>query len=952
MFVHWQKSGGEEAWQTALAAGRDTLIATEQPRFVTVLAVSLMITGATTPAEIAQARYSGPLYFDFDGVDLDTVIPKFKQFLDKLQDMGIDLRSLQLSATGGRGFHVLIPPAVFMPKVPKNGTLFLPAIYKEMAFELFVDTMDMRVYSARRGRMFRVENSLRENGAYKVPLTVEEALNITPENYKSLCSAPRQPPALTPPQLNQKLAVLFAQAEQKVTAASKRKKDSSKDKELLARFKGQYPPTLARIMAGEGTAEDVGFHQIAMQIAITSNALGKKEEAMLEACAGLIENHVSDGSRYNTPAKRRAELSRMYAYTNDNVCYTYSKDAVRRVAPAGASTVDLDGVPGEAGAVLGDTGDDQDGYLSGVFLTEGGLYRKAENGAQKICPLAFRDVIAMTDPQTGKVLGFDAELLKDGKAIKESGVPTRVLLDNTLFQSRSMFQKFAGEYNGGITGTDNHVVALQNILGRMAMQNNGVTYIVSREGLDLIQRPDTDEDVLDMVWVTPDQPVITESTVSYKHRGNPDKGGMYKSDLMSAPDMVADEDSAKVIEALLTVNEPGVVGNILGWMVSSVHRQIYHHIYGQFPLLHLFGQAGAGKTKTIECFLFMHYHRARPLMTDAIQATGWSVAAAMQSSASIPCVIDEYKPRDMKAGRHNYYRSQFRAAYTGATYGKGGMATELGSSWKDIRTLAYCAPTVILAEGLESETAVVERSVIVPMKKAGITGRAKAHTLLRDKRTVLSSLGKDIVRATFQLNMPQFRQRVDSNIELCSAAARDKDSHRPFFNQAVVLTGLDFLDDLLAVRFGSDRFKPQMEVLRQAVKDSAQHVAVTPMPEAAKVMNTLALMSNTEEAMSEFGLRYGFDYMEMEPGTIDLKMRNIYVKYAGWSRRKGVPVFYDTESAFIHGLGNYNACINRACLDNKDLKPEGTEVVYRFSLEELSQDGVDRFRATERKKKV
>ena len=146
--------------------------------------------------------------------------------------------------------------------------------------------------------------------------------------------------------------MLFAQAEQKVAAAAKRKKDSSKDKELLARFKGQYPPTLARIMAGEGTADDLGFHQIAMQIAITSNALGKMEAQMLEACAGLVENHVSDGSRYNTPAKRRAELSRMYAYTNDNVCYTYSRDAVRRIAPKGAETSDLDGLTADAGEII------------------------------------------------------------------------------------------------------------------------------------------------------------------------------------------------------------------------------------------------------------------------------------------------------------------------------------------------------------------------------------------------------------------------------------------------------------------------------------------------------------------------------------------------------------------------------------------------------------------------
>ncbi len=148
-------------------------------------------------------------------------------------------------------------------------------------------------------------------------------------------------PPLTPtPTPN--LAVFYATAEQKIGAAAKRKKDSSKDKALLARFKGQFPPTLAKIMAGEGTAEDVGFHQIAMQIGISSNALGKNEAQMLEACTGLIENHVSDGARYNTPAKRRAELSRMWHYTNDNVCYTYSKDAVRKIAPPDANTLDLD----------------------------------------------------------------------------------------------------------------------------------------------------------------------------------------------------------------------------------------------------------------------------------------------------------------------------------------------------------------------------------------------------------------------------------------------------------------------------------------------------------------------------------------------------------------------------------------------------------------------------------
>lgn|GEM_PF-1936647 len=172
----------------------------------------------------------------------------------------------------------------------------------------------------------------------------------------------------------------YAKAEQKITVAAKKKKDSSKDKELLSRFKGAYPPSLLKVMTGESVAEDAGFHQLAMQIAITTNALGKPESEMLSLCEGLVTSHVSDGSRYNTPEKRRAELSRMFNYTADNVCYTYSKEAVRRMLPNDVQTTDLDGLPDTAGGVLSPVEDDEEGYLGGVFITEGGIYKRTEHG--------------------------------------------------------------------------------------------------------------------------------------------------------------------------------------------------------------------------------------------------------------------------------------------------------------------------------------------------------------------------------------------------------------------------------------------------------------------------------------------------------------------------------------------------------------------------------------------
>lgn len=148
-----------------------------------------------------------------------------------------------------------------MSRIAKGGLTGLPGIYKEMAFAMFVDTMDLRVYSARKGRMWRTCGVARENGAFKVPLTPLEALAMKPEDYAGYCAAPRPEPALAAPILSPKLAVLFEKSKLKIEAASKRKKDSAKDLRLLADFKGEYPPTLARIM--RVPVDDGGLGEVA-----------------------------------------------------------------------------------------------------------------------------------------------------------------------------------------------------------------------------------------------------------------------------------------------------------------------------------------------------------------------------------------------------------------------------------------------------------------------------------------------------------------------------------------------------------------------------------------------------------------------------------------------------------------------------------------------------------------
>lgn len=294
-----------------------------------------------TVEEQRKLAYSGPAYFDLDGEDIEEAIDAFKRLLDKLQGEGLDLNALRLYATGGRGFHVEVSPACFVPGgLPVGGVAGLPHIYREMAQELYVDCMDMRVYSAKRGRMWRTPNRQRDNGQYKVPLSLDQALAMTVELYAELCSAPRTFPPLAAPTFCAALGLLYAKAKDKVANAKPKRSSGGA---LRQRFGAQLPPSIAALCAGRIPARG-GWNVIALQLATLADESGIGEDALIEKCQGLIQAHDSDGSRYNTPAKREAELRRMYQYIAGNVCYSASVGGLRSILPAGMRVNDFRGL--------------------------------------------------------------------------------------------------------------------------------------------------------------------------------------------------------------------------------------------------------------------------------------------------------------------------------------------------------------------------------------------------------------------------------------------------------------------------------------------------------------------------------------------------------------------------------------------------------------------------------
>lgn len=964
-----QQVGGEDPWVEALSEHRQQIISQRKPAFTTVLDAHSSPDDTWGRDDFAKMRYSGCLYFDWDADDISETIPQFHKFLARLNAEGVNLNCIRLYATGGRGFHAEFPEAMFMAKVPKNGTLQLPYIYKEMALELAVDTLDLRIYTGRKGRMWRTPGVQRSNGKYKVSLTLDQALQMTPELYDEVCSKPNSEAAIYrhPPELSTYLAALFTKSQAKVDFALKTRKASAGDEAVLARYKGDFPPSVKRVMRGDSVMPNMGFHKIAMQLAVTANALGKSREELVEACADLCENHSSDSQRYNSPRKRKEELRRMWDYTHENPCYGFSKGGIRSLLVPGTPTSDLDGVQEGAGVghvpdsvepggkvdepelsqdALDEIAASHNSLLEGMMILNDGIFKRTSDGAKMLSNLSMRSPAKMIDTEDGLLVGIEAELVADGHS------HGRGLIELPVFSSRSNLAKFCAGRSAIFSGSETQAGVVQLLLARAAIKGKKVIYIVHKEGLDIVQNPlITDRVSKDVIWGAVDSVRVAprDDGLSVNYRFRPKVGGdaSFKSDVHLAPPIGKNPDSVGFLRALLTINNPVVVAQMLGWFVSCFHKQFYQAAFNQFPLLHPNGPAGSGKSMTTTLMDRMFFFRSTPKVYGSSQqaASNFHLKAAWTGSSSVPLVLDEYKPTELGHIRHDFLLQHFRLLYNQGSGASGGINRGgAESSFRDVTNYSYSAPTAFLGETQELQTAIVQRCVPVSFTPAD----AKRHTPAYDHAVACADMMPMLGSALLRWSMHETQEsRVEAITPIIKdlRGALDNNVHdRQVYNLAVVMAGLDFMAKVVKDEFG-DEFTAEFELLRGSLYDSRVEVSAAVMSEAAKALNDLSHMSRHEVADSEFAIRNGFEYLVGE-GWIEILMRESFIKYFAWCKRKGFPPLYQSADSFIAAMAKSPAMMDKTCFDSK-LRANGSSSlakVFRFNLQQLAAEGVEPFK--------
>jgi hypothetical protein len=508
-------------------------------------------------------------------------------------------------------------------------------------------------------------------------------------------------------------------------------------------------------------------------------------------------------------------------------------------------------------------------------------------------------------------------------------------------------------YQGGEADT----AALLDIMAEKASRN-GRIYTFPREGFFVINNPERRGEMV-KCFLTQDTFIssLTEDDDGYfrlRYRPAMAVSG-YNIDIHQAPDL--DESMIPAIEDLLYLNREDVLGDMLGWFTACHYRSLYLHYFAQFPLLHLYGQAGAGKTKSVQVLACLHwYDRAKQSVKSALASSNFALDIDASTSTSCPLIVDEWKPKEIRSikGRYEKLKDVLKASYVGSDIGNRGTLNKGAESTLGVIKSKATAPIVFMAEAIETETAIFERSIVVPLSQALHAGNRRREQALENllaDGTAVSAVGRRLVELGLTIDNEAFRdefraihEEVKASLPEINDANMKRAAPRLIFNRAVAIHGLLCFKRALYSAF-RERFDARTDELMHSRRgaltgEEGEITRSQGMSEISKLINIFAQLSRVRDESWCLDRR---DYA-VGDGWVEIKIETCYMKYRRYCASIHDRPLFDNLEALIFAFNIYSAVIDTTCA-NSELREEGSaEHVVRLSLDKLRQEGIQTFR--------
>ena len=238
---------------------------------------------------------------------------------------------------------------------------------------------------------------------------------------------------------------------------------------------------------------------------------------------------------------------------------------------------------------------------------------------------------------------------------------------------------------------------------------------------------------------------------------------------------------------LLRYNASAKTVAVLAWCAGCFLKEHLRQKHIKYPHLFLIGEAGSGKSNTLERVILPIF--ARTKVNASTQVTSFTLMKESASSNCIPQALDEFKPSKIDRLRLNALYNHMRDTYDGHA-GLRGRADQTQVSYQ------LLAPLVIAGEQSPDEAAVRERGLELLFSKKDI-----ADTVARDafQRVVakperLACFGRGLLEAALTVSAEDAAQWHHEAKALFSASLPS----RILANLAAVMCGLRLTERLCA----------------------------------------------------------------------------------------------------------------------------------------------------------
>lgn len=882
----WIALPAENAEQEALAQGAVRL---------TVLSTSkvLGIEGDVAPRDV---RFFGPLYFDIDHKgDLGLAIASANQLITRLQEeYGVAPEDIDVFLSGSKGLHVFLPPSSFGLE---RAVMRLPAIFKEMALRLYVSGMDLQPYSLRNA--FRLPNVKRDDGRFRVQVSIDELRTLTVERYQELVKEPRYGlvlPEKTGTTYTQ-LTVLFEQAAE---VAKRNEKpitnDSSTVMEAVLRqnFSVEAPPCMQHFAEGK-RAEQANFNQVAQQVAVFAARLGPDGMGAFEPVFQRIADNQTSG-QYERPRQRLEHMEGLYNYMRHTPRFVFSCNAVRSVV----KTRVCEDCPLEAVKIV----DSPESAAEAVGLqvrADGYFDSTTPNKPRRISTFVLEPQYVfheVTEDGQQRRVGTYTSVQTNGNEVG------KVLIDENAWANRQSFLRaLSGYSNLSFLGSDTDIQKIKYVT--MADSDLPEKLIVRECGLHVNRINDKEV----RTYVETGRSINSlkiRDTMAFE--GN----GLYAPFLLSTPRVQeGDQEAQQALLHLLQMNEPLVIGGLVGWAVACHLKPHLMHLYRQFPPVNLWGPMSAGKTTTAACALmiggvdFLSEHE----VMNVPNSTPYAWLESLSNSNSVPVIWDELNksaermPPKQFAKACELLKATFngQAAHKGALSSRGTNPTVV--SYKMVRPVVFCS------EQQPDVSALNDRAINLFITKKGKNGKRAEFFSFCNKLPGIKRLA-----STLMLTALTTPTSAVSELYLQADQALPEDlSERPRYGLAVACAGLIWLEKVLGqVGMLEPALQERLQTLLRAVRDHAKSLAAE---ESSREVSTevdrvfgdifeiVAQGMLVEQGLIASSLLMpGVHFAFKTVGGLSLlylDLRACHTAYMRWARSKGSSVVLDDLRNFI-----------------------------------------------------